>query len=291
LGDYAAPVAGIIGKVYRIPSIARFYGVIIHHDLSTLRGLLCEFVQVIGFKSPLTKIIATDDGTCADDVAERLGVPKDRLILWKNGVDKSSFKKGFDRDGFRKSIGISPEKRIVIMVTRLVAWKRVDRLIKVIPTIVDIEKDLLFMVVGDGPMRGKLEEVCKLMSIDRYMRFTGPVPQKEIHKYLQISDVFVSLADFSNGGNSLLEAMANGCAIITLRVGKIDRFIKDGYNGILLEPDDHLSLAKRILGLLHNEEIRRRLGRNARRFAEENLPTWRERNGMEVGLVSGLMRG
>lgn len=289
MSDYSGPVASIIGRIYRIPSIVRFYGVFIQYDLSTLKGLLYEFVQVAGFKAPVTKIIATDDGTGADKVAKQLGVRRERLLCWKNGVDRDLCKEEFDQDDFRKRLGISLDKRIVVATSRLIAWKRFDRLIRVIPAIAATNENVLFMIVGDGPMRRQLENACKALSIDQYVKFIGAISHKDIYKYLRISDIFVSLADFSNAGSSLLEAIANGCTIITLRAGEIERFIQDKYNGLLLEADDHTALTRAILMLLDNEKLRKRFGENARRFAEENLPTWKERLALEVKLVTELM--
>jgi len=82
--------------------------------------------------------------------------------------------------------------------------------------------------------------------------------------------------------------MAGKC-IVTLNNGDTGRFIKNRENGILLEYEDLPRLPEVIKELLANEELRNRLGANARKFAEENFWSWEERIEAEVAEVSRLI--
>jgi len=83
--------------------------------------------------------------------------------------------------------------------------------------------------------------------------------------------------------------MMAGKCIVTLNNGDTGRFIRNGENGILLEYKDLPKLPKVIKKLLANEDLRNRLGANARKFAEEHFWSWQERMDAEIQEVSALV--
>ncbi|MGH7742590.1 MAG: glycosyltransferase family 4 protein, partial [Candidatus Eiseniibacteriota bacterium] len=78
------------------------------------------------------------------------------------------------------------------------------------------------------------------------------------------SEVFLYSSRFEGCGLPPLEAQAAGCAVVSTRVGDVPEFIREGENGVLVEPCDAHAMARAVIALLREPERRERLGRAAR---------------------------
>ncbi|MBI4577604.1 MAG: glycosyltransferase [Planctomycetes bacterium] len=119
-------------------------------------------------------------------------------------------------------------------------------------------------VVGDGPCRGSLERAAAELGIADRVHFLGWRTREEVGLALGRSDVFV-LPSLSEGmPNALLEAMAQGLAVVSSSAGGCPEVVEDGVEGILFPPGDAATLARR-LDLLHRRPaLRAALGERAR---------------------------
>ena len=130
-----------------------------------------------------------------------------------------------------------------------------NRVISEFPTTV-------FLIVGDGPLRGELEDLTRRLKIEKQVIFTGF--SKEIPLLLTMFDIKV-MASLSEGCPfALVEAMAAGKPIVATNVGGIKEIIQNGETGLLVPPKDAKELAKKILYLLCNEGEAQRLAKNAK---------------------------
>jgi len=286
---YGVPVAKVLSKLWRVPMVSRFQGTSFGAAWRN-RRLRCirAWTHLIGLRIPTDLVIMTNDGTQGDEVLKRLGVDMARVRFWLNGVDWELFKGLPEKRKGRETLGINADY-VLLTVSRLVSWKRVDRSIRALAEVVKDYPDTLLVIVGDGPERGRLEQLAKNLGGERNTRFEGAVPHSEIPKYLAAADIFLSFYDWSNVGNPLLEAMMAGKCIVTLNNGDTAQFIKNGDNGTLLEYEELPKLPEVIRKLLADNELRERLGSNARKFAEENFWSWDERIEAEVAEVQKLL--
>jgi glycosyltransferase involved in cell wall biosynthesis len=102
-----------------------------------------------------------------------------------------------------------------------------------------------------------------LKNANRIIR-TGSVAHEQVLAYMQACDV-LAFPSFSDGSpNKILEAMAAGRAIVAANVGGIPEMIRDGIDGLLVEPTDHAALVQSIESLLDDPARRRTLGDSAR---------------------------
>jgi len=283
------PVAKLLSKLWNVPVVARFQGTSLGVDWMKRRlWKLRAWDHVLGLQIPVDLVIMTNDGTQGDRVLKSLGVKMEQVRFWMNGVDWEMFKSPPSKTEACEYLQVSAQK-VLLTVSRLVKWKRVDRVIQALPEAVCSFPDTMLLVVGDGPERGGLERLARDLGVQERVRFEGAVLHKEIPKYLAAADIFLSFYDWSNVGNPLLEAMMAGKCIVTLNNGDTGRFIRDGENGVLLEYEDLPRLPEVIKDLLANQELRNRLGANARKFAEENFWSWEERIEAEIKEVSALL--
>lgn len=286
----AVPVAKVLSQLWRVPMVSRFQGTILKVALMNKRfWKIRAWEHILGLRTPADLVIMTNDGTQGDKVLEQLGVDTTRVRFWMNGVDWDMFRNLPLKQEASKILNLRA-RNILLTVSRLDSWKRVDRSIQAMPEVVKDFPDTLLVVVGDGPMREQLERLARLLGVERHVRFEGAVPHHKVPHYLAVADIFLSLYDWSNVGNPLLEAMMAGKCIITLNNGDTGKFVQNRHNAVLLEYHELPSLPNVIKRLLADEKLRNQLGVNARRFAEENFWSWEERMEAEVQAVEALLR-
>jgi glycosyltransferase involved in cell wall biosynthesis len=146
-------------------------------------------------------------------------------------------------------------------------------------------------IIGEGPLRSRLESLIRKHQLQEHVRLLGALPQKEVIQYYQAADLFVlpSVTDYlgldevltepmlllevglaipfrpiTDGiPNVLVEAMAMGLPVISTTVAGIPELIKDGRNGALVPERNPLALATAIEHLLRDPQRRQELARNA----------------------------
>jgi len=280
----------ILGKIYREPNITRIFGTTLLPHLSSPLKMLhrSNMEELLVFKTPCKYMIITDDGTRGDEVARRLNVQCHKIKFWRNGVDVAQ---PFDRNVFKRSLGISASTKIVITLCRLEKWKGVHRIIEVMPDIIAKDEKVILLIVGDGEERDNLEELSNKLNMGRFIKFVGAVSHDEALKYLGIADIFVSLQDYTNLSLPLMEAAANRLCIVTSNSGATGEVIKNGENGFLLPHDDLSELPNVIINLLEDESLKERIGRRAKEYASEHFLTWDERIRIEIDLIERLCEG
>ena len=288
---YGVPVAKLLSILWGIPMVARFQGTSLGFGWRNkkFRGLRA-WEHLLAFRIPADLVIMTNDGTQGNKILKQLRVNMQRVRFWMNGVDWILFENLLATNDAKRVLNINSEK-MLLTVSRLVRWKRVDRSIEALPEVVRAHPDTILIIVGEGPERARLEQLAQQLGVKEHVRFEGAIPHSEIPKYMAAADIFLSFYDGSNVGNPLLEAMMSGKCIVTLNNGDTGRFIKDGENGILLEHEDLPELPRVLNALLADEDLRRRLGDNAKKFAQEHFWSWEERLNAEIKEVERLLNG
>jgi glycosyltransferase involved in cell wall biosynthesis len=293
---YAYEVHGALAarrlRRWRLPTVARFQGTVMYPALSHPVTRLRKYEEVLALRLPADVYIMTDDGTRGDDVLARLNpgvMPK--LRFWRNGLDMERLRPATvaERAARRRDLVLPEDAFVLMTASRLAAWKRVDRAVAAMPEIVRNEPHALLVIVGEGEERANLESRALELGVRDYVRFVGAVPQDLVRDYMQAADVLLAVADLSNVGNPLLEAMACGLAIVSVDAGDTRDLIHDGETGRLLPDGDAAAIAKAVIELGADVPHRCALAAGARRFAEEHFWTWEERLQAELDVVEGLV--
>jgi len=191
-----------------------------------------------------------------------IGVPQERVVQIYNGVDQSLFMPG------EKPIGVVPEgflagdPIVVGTVGRLAEVKDQTTLIRAFAAVSgSLSQDVLpprLIIVGDGPLRSRLEQLVAELGIDRYTWITGD--RSDIPDILRLFDLFV-LPSLGEGiSNTILEAMATGLPIVATNVGGTPELVEHGVNGYLAESGDVDQLGSHISRLLKSKAQRKMMG-------------------------------
>lgn len=206
------------------------------------------------------------------DLAIGCGASPSRIHPVSNGVD-SRFFAPRDPSAARQRLGIDG-RPVVLTASRLVPRKGVDTVIEALHRLADRYPEMLYLVVGDGPDRERLESLAGPLLRTGRVRFRGRVPKDDLPDYYSAADLFVMPAreerDGCVEGFGLVFLEAGGCgtAVIGARSGGIPDAVEDGDNGLLVPPGDPGRLARAIGRLIDDEGLRERLGRNGRARAE-----------------------
>jgi glycosyltransferase involved in cell wall biosynthesis len=289
---HGALAARLLRRRWKLPTVARFQGTVMYPALSSPLARLWKYEEVLALRLPADLYIMTDDGTRGDEVLARLNpaaLPKVRF--WRNGLDLDRLRPAPAEERLERRRGLDlPEDAFVLLTaSRLAAWKRVDRAVAAMPEILRGVPNALLLVVGDGEERSNLERQAQELGVGDRVRFTGAVPQEAVLGYMQAADVFLALADLSNVGNPLLEAMSCGLAIVTIDVGDTGDLIRGGETGRLLPSGEPAAAAGAVIALADDVSERCRLGAGARRYAEEHFWTWEARLQAELEEVERLV--
>lgn len=275
-----------ISKKFKMPLVTRFQGTIMSKYKNNLYTRITKYphIQALSTKSDL--VIMTNDGTMGDRLLKEYGNDS-KLLFVRNGVNILSRElPEFDKEEFKKELCLPTNKTILLTVSRLADWKKVNRSILALNQIKDKENYYL-IIVGDGEERSKLENLVDELGLRNLVKFTGAVKNDDVYKYMEIADIFLSFYDISNVGNPLLEALALGKPIITYNVGDTDKVINEK-NGILLNDVSPENIAKTI-EKINNKNDLNYYSKGAKEYTKENLYSWNKRMEIELKEIEKLM--
>lgn len=142
-------------------------------------------------------------------------------------------------------IGLNTSYRL-ITVCRLVNWKGVDELIKIVAQLTETG----LIVVGDGPERSRLETLAYDLGVSERVCFTGQVPRAEVPAYLKAADLFVLNSRYEGLPHVVLEALAAGKPVVATSVGGTPEVVQHGVNGLLVPPGDSKWLGEAVQEML-----------------------------------------
>ncbi len=194
--------------------------------------------------------------------------------LIPNGVDLKNFSREFsygELSQLADELGLRPGAKVITSTSRLVAKNGLDGLIKALAILQSNhqQEDWRLLLVGDGPLAESLKLQAESLKLEKRVIFQKAVDHGELPKYLKISDVFVRPSRSEGLGVSFLEAMAAGVPIIGTAVGGIPDFLTDGETGLFCDPENPEDIAEKIKIIFDNENLRRKLVKNARALVEE----------------------
>ena len=186
-----------------------------------------------------------------------------------NAVDIDNFNRDFSEDELNKlksSLGKKEDDIFLIHDGRLVFKNALDDVIK---ALVHLPDNIKFLSVGTGQDLDKLKKIAKECKVVERVIFIDFVSQKDLVKYLKISDIFVRPSLSEGLGNSFLEAMFVGLPIIGTPIGGIPDFLKDEETGLFCEVNNPKSIAEKVKLLISDNSLRDKLIKNGKKLVIE----------------------
>lgn len=192
-----------------------------------------------------------------------------------SGVDIEKMLIDVDKTKLKKSMGYCGNK-IVLFVNRLDWTKGPQYLIKAAPYVIEKVKEVKFVLVGrDAGLRSELDYQVKRQEINKHVIFPGVISDEELKKYYAAADVLVfpSTTDRECEGLSMEEAMISRTPVIAFDIGGISDVIVNNSSGYLVPVGDIHAFEQKIVKILLDDKLRRRLGVEAQRRAIDKFDT------------------
>jgi len=180
------------------------------------------------------------------------------LGLLSRGVDTVQFNPAKHSPGLRAAWGAAPSDPVVLHAGRMAAEKNYPLLFRAFAAMRAANPRCRFVVVGDGPLRAKLERgnpACL---------FTGFIPREELARHYASADIYIHASLTETFGNVLTEAMASGLAVAGFDYAAARQFVRDGENGLVAPCDQLDGLVTAAVRLATDATLRTRLAVAAR---------------------------
>jgi len=272
LVDPALPL-GLVG-----PVLGRRYGVVLHGAEVTVPARLPAVRSVLRrVLRGAVHVVAAGGYPAAE--ARRLAGPDLPLTEVPPGVDLDRFRPlaGEEREQARTAFGLPAEGRVVLGLSRLVHRKGFDVLIAASTRLARDRPDLVVAIAGTGRDERRLRRLAAGSAAP--VRFLGRVPDETLPQLVAAADVFAVPCRSRWGGLEqegfgivFLEAAACGVPEVAGASGGSAEAVVDGETGVVVRrPHDAAGVAAALAPLLDDPDLRLRLGRAARRRAEERF--------------------
>jgi glycosyltransferase involved in cell wall biosynthesis len=168
---------------------------------------------------------------------------------------------------------LSEEQRVVLTVARMDAseqYKGHDVVLRALSSVIRNVANVTYIIVGGGDDRIRLERLARELDVAEHVVFTGEIHDSELVALYQRSEIFVLPARTvvtpanpkgEGFGIVFLEAMAFGKPVVGPKYGAPSELIRDGQNGLLVDPEDAASVAEALSTLLANPDLARAMGK------------------------------
>lgn len=192
-----------------------------------------------------------------DDLVRR-GLPRDRIVVIPNGLDHARFS---------PQVG-SREDDLVVFVGRLEYYKGVDVLLEAWPRVLAERPGARLVLVGAGTAEQALQQVASSGKLDASVDFQGFVSEEKKIDWMRRASVVVQPSHKEGWGLTVLEANACGTPVVATAVPGLRDSVRDGQTGLLVGRANPEELARGVVRVLSDEDLRERLSTGALAWSE-----------------------
>ena len=261
-------LVGRESTVGEVPSLARRHGIrtvalvqggttlgrILADDGDALarhqREQLCRVDVVVAIADHLARDLA------------RIRLP--RLVTIPNPVDMEHFAPGPSPRALREALGLGPHDVVVSHVSNFKAMKRVGDIVESARHVLAAQRDVVYLLIGDGPDRARIESRCRALGLAERVRCLGWVERGDLPSYLRLTDVVVMASDSEGLPLVYLETQASGRLLVASDIAATRELVADGVTGLMFRPGDVAGLVTKTLVAVQDPSLRAEIGRRAR---------------------------
>jgi glycosyltransferase involved in cell wall biosynthesis len=175
-----------------------------------------------------------------------------------------------EREYLHAKYGLDPSKPIILHVGRLDVDKNVTTLIRAAACAMARGESQL-LVVGDGCQRKVLEQLCTNLGITESAHFLGYVDQDgDLPGLYRQATVFATASEIEIQGTVILEALASGVPVVSVRATSMPEFVLDSVNGHLVQPGSVRQMGDCLARLLSSPERAKEMGQAGRELVSKH---------------------
>lgn len=197
-----------------------------------------------------------------------IGRPEKYITIY-SGIDLEKFRKRYDLKQKKNELHIEDGTLVVGTVSRIAAGKGHKELLHAAQKIITRFKNVVFLIIGDGPLFNEIKYLAKKLEIEKNVIFTGA--RNDVEKITAIFDMAVLPSYYEGMGRVLLEAQAAGKPVIAVRAGGMKEIVRENQTGLLVRPGCVRELYAAIYKLLNDETLRKDMGKAASEWVDEKF--------------------
>ncbi len=222
--------------------------------------------------APLTDFYISVSQVIADKaIAARISKPEKFRTIY-SGMELDWFLNAeFDAEKVKKEFGIPLDAPVVGKVARLFPLKGHDQLMDAAPEIVHRVPNVRFFLIGDGILLEHLQKRAREYGILDNFVFAGLINRERIPEMISAMDVVVHTSLREGLARVLPQALAMGKPCVSFDIDGAPEVVIDDMTGYLVKAFDSRTLADRIVHLLDDPDLRKKLGENGRRHVDPNF--------------------
>ena len=241
-----------------IPFITTLHGTDI-----TLLGRDASFEPVISFTIQESDAVTAVSESLKSDTYAYFRVSRDIEVI-PNFIPISEYQEnkeaGSAAVSCRKQMFAPNGERILMHISNFRKVKRVEDVVEIFER-VTLSVPSVLLMIGDGPERGKAEQLCREKGLFDKVKFMGKITSPE--QVLRVADLFVLPSATESFGLAALEAMAAGVPVISTNTGGLPEVNRQGVSGFLSEVGDVEEMAKNAVYILGDLQILERFRKQA----------------------------
>ncbi|MGH7634469.1 MAG: glycosyltransferase family 4 protein, partial [Gemmatimonadaceae bacterium] len=237
------PIAAAAAAVQRVPLLLVIYGI---EALESKRGTL-----VTKLLRRVDAVIAISEYTKKRFLAWS-GLEADRVHIIPCSVELRRFGPGAKRSDLVRLYGLRG-RSVILTVARLAGVDRakgIDEVLESLPALAEQVPNVTYLVVGDGPDRGRLEAKAKSLGVSNRVVFTGYIDEADKADHYRLADVFAMPGRGEGFGIVYLEALASGVPIVASKLDASAEVVLNSKFGYAVNPDRPGELQAAVVDLL-----------------------------------------
>jgi len=270
-----------LSQTWNIPFLHMFHTLVLMKNriAQTPQEMEGEY-RILGEK----KVISKANRIIAATLAEKSQLeflykaPSSKISVIPPGVDTRHFYP-IPKDEAKEVVGVPEDSHTILFVGRIEPLKGIDKLIQAI-SIIQNNGELRccphnLVIIGGEPNAkseemnaemARLQDMVEDLGIENFVIFLGKQDQQLLPYYYSASEIVVMPSHYESFGMVALEAMACGTPVVASQVGGLAFLVRDGETGFVVPGNDVQMLAKRIVELIKDKDLRNKLGNKRSQF-------------------------
>lgn len=198
------------------------------------------------------------------------GFPEDKIYVLYNGIEMSPEDDIIPKDEFLMRNGIVADGKFLVgHVARQDPVKNVEMTIKAANIVLQNRQDVMFLLAGEGSETERLKELVNSLNISDNVKFLGFV--KENMSFFNAIDLNLLTSESESFPYAILESSKMRVPTIATAVGGIPEMIRYGEDGLLVRDKDYTDLSQKILYLMEDRDLLKKMGDKAYNRVLENF--------------------
>ena len=253
-------LGGVVGKLSGVPVIRTRHVSLPVNDFFP-NHLLYSYIP---------QRILTSGNMISDIVKQVRCVDSNKVVSIPAGVDLRKFDSEISGEKIREELKVDSNQILIGKIGVVRGWKGHNYFLEAIPLILKKIPYAKFVIVGDGPGFKEIKSKVKLAGIENKVDLLGH--REDVPEIMAALDVQV-LASFAGEGTPQVipQAFAMKTPVVATKIASIPDLLGQGERGVLIEPENALSLAEGVLKIIRNSEVASHLVENANSFCLKEL--------------------